>query len=110
MQRAHTLDPAHKFVRDVKTAPEPTVLLAEDHQLRDLLRSCTSPFDFSIITIEPTFSLGEFDVTPLTYRNLLLESKRTNQPPVFLGPVLVHYRKTFATYLLFASALIGQCL
>jgi hypothetical protein len=26
-----------------------------------------------------------------------------------LGPVLVHYKKTFATYLFFASSLIGQC-
>ena len=28
MQRAHTEDPASKFVRDIKTAPEPAIVLA----------------------------------------------------------------------------------
>lgn len=107
MQRAHTQDPVHKFVRDVKTALEPAIVLAEDQQLKDLVRFCTFPFDFSIFTVDPTFSLGEFDVTPLTYRNLLLESKRTSQPPVFLGPVLVHYKKTFATYLFLHHRSLG---
>ena len=27
---------------------------------------------------------------------------------MFLGPVLVHYKKTFSSYLFFASSLIGQ--
>jgi hypothetical protein len=58
MQRAHTQDPVHKFVREVKTAPEPAIVLAEDQQLKDLVRFCTSPFDFSIVTIDPIFSLG----------------------------------------------------
>ena len=108
MQRAFTQDPLKKFIRDIKTAPEPAIVLADDQQIQDLLRFCTSSFEFGILTVDPTFSLGEFDVTPLTYRHLLLETRRNNQPPVFLGPVLVHYRKTFSSYLFFASSLIGQ--
>ena len=106
MQRAHTQDPEHKFVRDIKTAPEPAIVLADNQQLHDLVRFGTSAADFSIITIDPTFSLGEFDVTPLTYRHLLLETIRSQQLPIFLGPVLIHYRKTFASYLFFGSSLI----
>jgi hypothetical protein len=96
-----------KFIRDINTAPEPAIVLADDQQIVDLLRFCTSSFEFGILTVDPTFSLGEFDVTPITYRHLLLETRRNNQPPVFLGPLLVHYRKTFSSYLFFTSSLIG---
>jgi len=82
-------------------------VLAVDQQLHDLVRFSTSASEFGIITIDPTFTLGDFDVTPITYRHLLLETKRNKQPPIFLGPVLLHYKKTFATYLFFASSLIG---
>lgn len=60
------------------------------------------------MTVDPTFSLRECDVTPVTYRHLLFETRRGKQPPVFLGPSLIHYKKTFATYLFFASSLIGH--
>lgn len=30
MQRAHTQDPSHKFAHDIKTAPEPAIILADD--------------------------------------------------------------------------------
>ena len=109
MQTAHTQDPKKKFVRDIKTAPEPAIVLADDQQLQDMVRFCTSSFKFGIVTIDPTFTLGEFDVTPITYRHLLLQTRRGQHPPIFLGPVLIHYKKTFATYLFFASSLIGQC-
>ena len=110
MQRAHTEDPSVQFVRGMRTAPDPAIVLAYDFQLSDVVRFCTSSTaEFCVLTIDPTFSLGEFDVTPITYRHLLLESKRSNTHPIFLGPLLVHYRKTFATYLFFASTLVGMC-
>ena len=59
MQRAHTQDPNAMFVRDVKTAPEPAIVLADDHQLQDLVRFCTSSFDFAVLTVDPTFSLDD---------------------------------------------------
>lgn len=72
-----------------------------------MTRLCASSTDLRILTIDPTLSLGAFDVTPITYRRLLLETKRYGTSPVFLGPLLIHYRKTFATYLFFASSLVG---
>ena len=107
MQQAHTEDPASKFVRGIRAAPDPAIVIAEDYQLDDMNRFCTSSSEFGILTVDPTFSLGEFDVTPVTYRHLLLETKRNRNNPVFLGPVLIHYRKTFTTYLYFASSLVG---
>lgn len=48
-------------------------------------------------------------MTPTSYRNCLLKSTRTGNSPVFIGPTLIHYKKTFHTYLFFASTLIGLC-
>ena len=110
LQRAHTEDPSSQFIRGIRTAPDPAIVLAFDFQLNDMVRFCTSSVtEFCVLTIDPTFSLGEFDVTPITYRNLLLTTRRSNTFPIFLGPMLVHYRKTFAAYLFFASTLVGLC-
>jgi len=43
----------------------------------------------------PSFCSGDFDVTPTSYRHLLLESVRTGKPPVMIVPTLVHYKKSF---------------
>lgn len=61
------------------------------------------------MTIDPTFSLGDFDVTISTYRQLFLQCKRSSEHPVFIGPVMIHYKKSFSSYLFFASSLIGHC-
>ena len=107
MQQAKLGDKAGLFVRETRSSPEPAFVLARDRQLDDLVRFCTHPTEFSILTVDPTFNLGAFDVTPITYRHLLLESVRSGSPPVLIGPTLIHYRKTFHTYLFFASCLIG---
>ena len=107
MHHAFLEDSNNQFIRDVKTLREPAVVVYYDRQLDDLVRFCTNNDEFGILTIDPTFSLGDFDVTIITYRHLLLHSKRTGKPPVFVGPFLVHYCKTFATYLHFLSTLIG---
>ena len=109
MQQAYSDDPLHRFVRAVNAAPEPAIVVATNSQLQNLVRFCTSSFEFSVMTIDPTFSLGEFDVTLTTFRHLFLQSKRYKQPSVFVGPACIHFKKTFSTYLFFASTLIGQC-
>lgn len=96
VMRAHAQETRNKFIRDIKTAPEPAIVLADDQQLIDLQRFCTSSLDFGVLTVDPTFSLGDFDVTPITYRHLL-ETRRGGQTPIFLGPVLVHYKKTLSS-------------
>ena len=107
MHYAFLEDSNNLFIRDVKTLREPAVVVCYDRQLDDLVRFCTDSEEFGILTIDPTFSLGDFDVTVITYRHLLLHSKRTGKPLVFVGPALIHYRKTFTTYLHFLTTLIG---
>ena len=97
---------SNAFVRDIKVLPEPVIVLASEYQLDDLVRFATCDTN-CVLTIDPTFSLGKFDVTPITYRHLLLESRRSGKPPVCVGPIFVHYKKTFSSYLFFASSLVG---
>ena len=96
-----------KFVRTVTACPEPMCLLASDQQLDDLVCFCTDPKQFSVVSIDPTFSLGDFSVTCITYRNLLVKDTRTGQSPIMLGPVFVHQSKPYDFYTFFASALLG---
>ena len=107
MFQAKQEDVSSSFIRDMKVLPEPAVILASDYQLDDLVRFGTDSSEHCVFTIDPTFSLGKFDVTPITYRNLLLESRRNGMSPVCIGPTLIHYKKGFSTYLFFASSLVG---
>ena len=52
-----------KFVRVVTASPEPMCVLATDQQLDDLVRFSTNNGRFGILAIDPTFSLGDFNVT-----------------------------------------------
>ena len=106
MQKAKTEDP---FIRDVKATPDPAIVACTDSQLNDLERFCATPAGVGciILTVDPTFCLGDFECTPITYRHLLLLSKRYDTHPVFLGPILTHYRKNFSSFLFFASSLVS---
>ena len=58
---------------------------------------CTNPKEFSIFCIDPTFNIftENINLTDTTYYiNLKLEQKETGQPPVFIGPLLLHHKKT----------------
>ena len=114
MWHAYSEDTMKKCIWDIKTAPEPAVVLTDGQQQStyNVCHFCTSSFMFGLLTVDPTFCLGDFNVTPtctcITYRHLLLERRKHHQHPILLGPLLVHYGKTFSSYLFFASSLIGQ--
>ena len=91
------------YVRSIEAAPEPMCILMTDQQLADLERFCTSD-PFGVISVDPTFNLGPFYVTPITYQNLV-ETERGSHP-IVLGPVLIHQTKTFRPFYYFASTLI----
>ena len=107
MQRAYLQDHENVFIREMKILREPAIILALDRQLNDLANFCTDDTNFGIMTIDPTFSLGEFDVTVTMYQQLVLQCRRTSNHPIFIGPVMVHYKKSFSTYVFFASTLLG---
>lgn len=75
MQRAYTADPLRKFVQAIGASPDPCIFLEDDCKLNDMKHFCTSSDGLGIVTINATFTLGEFDVTPITYCHLLLETK-----------------------------------
>ena len=105
MHKAYMED--QQFIREVRTLREPAIVVATNVQLNDLDRFCCRQEKFGILTVDPTFCLGDFDVTLSTYRHLLLSCKRSGTHPAFIGPAMVHYRKTFSTYLFFTSTLVG---
>ena len=107
MQQAFMEDTSNQFIREVKCLREPAVIVATERQLNNLIKFCTPSSNFSIMTVDPTFSLGDFDVTVITYRHKLLISHQANCPPAIMGPLLIHYKKSFATYNFFASSLIS---
>ena len=96
----------HAYIRAVQAAPEPVCVLATDQQICDLVRFCTNSSKFSVLTVDPTFNLGPFNVTPMTYKNLLVNNKE-GKHPLLLGPVLIHQTKTLSPFHLFASTLIS---
>ena len=93
------------FIRSVQAAPEPMCVLATNQQLSDLQSFCTAS-PSSGLSVDPTFNLGPFYVTPTTYQNLLVETER-GQHPIVLGPILIHQTKTFRPFHYFASTIIS---
>ena len=93
------------FVRIVSCAPEPMTVLASDWTLNDLDRFCTTE-QCTILCIDPTFNLGDFDVTVTTYRHPMLINSSGNHP-VMMGLVMIHKQKKFETYHFCASLLVS---
>ena len=106
MEQCKLKDGENKFVRTVTACPEPMCLLSTDQQLDDLVHFCTDPNEFCVLSIDPTYSLGDFSVTCITYRNLLVTGTHTSQSPIMLGPMFVHQTKSLEVYNFFASTLI----
>jgi len=57
------------------------------------------------LSVDPTFNLGEFYVTPVVFLHKAFVSKRTGKSPVFLGPILIHQRINIEAYSYFAHQL-----
>ena len=92
------------FIRSVEAAPEPMCMLATNQQLYDMERFCTkSPS--SVLSIDPTFNLGPFYVTPTTFCNLMVHNKQGCHP-IIIGPILIHRTKRFEPFHYFASTLV----
>ena len=63
--------------------------------------------EHGILSIDPTYNLGQFYVTPTTYPHLMLEDVITRKHPSTLGPILVHHRVNFSAFHYFSSSLTG---
>lgn len=95
------------FVQDVKAAPQPMCVLSTEWQLDDMVRFLTKNHHFGILTVDTTFNLGDFYVTPITYPHLMLQDVKTGKSPLLLGALLIHQSTSFAAFNYFASTLVG---
>lgn len=84
-------------------------VLGTDVMCRDVSKFTTCEQLNFPISIDPTFNMGQFEVTPIVYRHLLLTSKRTGNSPIFLGPTMIHHRKDFETYKVLSSTCVAVC-
>ena len=73
--KKHNENKRNAFIRDVRTGGEPSCVLASGRQLQDLKRFCCDETEFKPLTVDPTFDIGQFNVTPISYQHLLLETK-----------------------------------
>ena len=78
------------FVRCVQAAPESLCILATDYQLQELEKNCTNSHNFGVLSLDPTFDLGKFYVTPMVFPLRMFYSKRTGTSPYYIGPLLIH--------------------
>ena len=85
------------LIREVPLFPELIVFLASDQQLEDIERFCTNPARFCVLGVDATFQIAGFYFTFVTYRNLMLKTKRGNHP-VFIGPGILHKQKLYTSY------------
>ena len=94
------------FVRSVQAAPEPACILGTSHQFDQLSINCTGE-EFTVATVDPTFNLGHFYVTPLVFQLKQFVKKHTEEHPIFLGPLLIHNRLNYASYSYFAHQIVS---
>ena len=98
---------ADPFLRMVQAAPDAMCLLTNSRQLHDMARFCTDPTQCCVLGVDPTFNLGEFSVTVITYKHLQLIDRQTKKPPVLVGPMLIHQKKTTKSYHFLASGIVS---
>ena len=87
------------FIRSIQTHPNPLFLvLATATQFQNLETHCTSQYVSSVMTIDPTFNIDNFSVTPVTYQDLLLISKRTGEHLICIRPLLISQNLTYDVF------------
>lgn len=82
--------------RSINAHPEPFIVIATDQNFVDLRRFAVGAGSMPI-TVDPTFDLGNFYVTPVSFRNTFIEN-RQGSSGVFCGPLMIHYKKTRHSY------------
>ncbi len=74
------------FISDVRVGAEPLSVLANERQLSDLQRFCSNVNKFQPLTVNPTFNIREFNVTPISYQNFLMHTKQEKKHLTIIGP------------------------
>jgi len=78
-------------------------------QIKDMQRFCTAAAPTvlrSVVGIDRTFNLGPCFVTTLVYKNMAVVRDKTQEHPIFLGPVMFHFDGKTETYIALFSHLL----
>lgn len=100
------------FVRaiNVQLRHSPSVTLFTEDQVNDIRMLCgkdTKPDLRSVLSFDRTFNLSNLYVTVMVFRHTKVLRKKTQQSPIFIGPMMLHGDGKYATYLNFFSTVNG---
>ena len=98
------------FIRDVTCNDLPTVTLFTDRQIENMIKFCchSRPGWVSELGVDVTFQLGPFYLLVTTFRNTMLQAKRSSNAPAFPGPMMICMTKEECTYLSFVHRLLRE--
>ncbi|XP_035659254.1 uncharacterized protein LOC118404294 [Branchiostoma floridae] len=102
----------HPFVQSVIYAKqhEPVIILYIKNQINDIKRFCCSGnlAHAAVLCVDKTFNLSDVHVTATVFKNLSIISRKTDEHPLFIGPMFLHGNSDFLTYSAFFSHLASQ--
>lgn len=86
------------FVRSIirNNKKPPCIILYTDEQITDLKNLCCS--GQTVLGIDKTFMLCKMHVTVTCYKQMTVNRHRTDEPPLFIGPLFIHDNSDFETY------------
>ncbi len=99
------------IIHTVTSAPEPKYVChvyITDFQLTNIERFCSSTDGFCLLSVDPTFNLGDFYVTVTNFCNLLLKNQTTGKNPVMIRHMLVHQCQLVSSYRFCASSPVSR--
>jgi len=97
------------FVRSIYTQLRhaPAVILYTQDQIDDIRTLCSKeciPSLRSILSVDRTFNLSSLFVTCMVYKNKKVLRKCSMEPPIFIGPIMLHGDGKYSTYHHFFSS------
>ncbi|GFN82620.1 hypothetical protein PoB_000912600 [Plakobranchus ocellatus] len=104
----HTMPFVRLIIRQSQKTP--CIILYTEDQLNDVKRFCCPPLpgDSTVLGIDKTFNLGSVHVMISVYKCLSVKRLRTDDFPVFCGPIFLHGNSDIETFFLFLHHLSGN--
>lgn len=104
--------PDENFVQQVQCllGRSPSVVLFTQQQIDDVKQLCCDdapPHLKSVFAVDRTFNLSSLYVTVTVFKHKKLQRISSQEPPVFIGPMMLHGDGKFQTYLNFFSTVSG---
>jgi len=95
---------------NVQLRRSPSVTLYTQQQINDIRNLCstdTVPELRSVLAFDRTFNLSSLYLTVMVFKHRKVVRKSTQEPPLFVGPMMLHGDGKYSTYLNFFSTVNG---